>query len=175
MYEWGIDVLYVVAGLMCEPGRFWLDTYSSWMNHAAVILLLLSEDYLGSEPCRGEFEDAVTKQVPNPENRQRIVIPLVVTSSSIHRHLIDSAAGHLHIVHTLCGKVLKQAHTLHKLYRHIPHTLKQSVTHALTLSLSLALSRHSYYDTDADADSDSDSWGTLIHHRAEVFGLRFPR
>ena len=84
MHEWGTDLLFAVAGLMCEPGRFWLDTYSSWMNHAAMILLLLSEDYLGSEPCQGEFEDAVTKQVPDPENRQRIVIHSSGNKRSIH-------------------------------------------------------------------------------------------
>ena len=72
--------------VVCEPGRYWSDLYFEWMEHAAVILQMHSENYFSSSACRDEFENAVTKQVPyrHPhENTGRIVIPLVVCSHHV--------------------------------------------------------------------------------------------
>ena len=58
---------------MCEPGRLWSDLYFEWINHAAVILIMLSENYFDSPACRNEFEDAVQKQVPDVNDSERVV------------------------------------------------------------------------------------------------------
>ena len=70
---------------MCEPGRLWSDLYFEWMNHAAVILVMLSEGYFTTKACRNEFQDAVQKQVPDINVKDRIVIPLVVSFAQLLR------------------------------------------------------------------------------------------
>merc|ERR1719506_470062 len=67
---------------MCEPGRLWSDLYFEWMNHCPVIFIMLSENYFCSPACRAEFENAVVKQVPDINDKDRIVIPLVVSELS---------------------------------------------------------------------------------------------
>ena len=68
---------------MCEPGRLWSDLYFEWMNHAAVFLVMLSENYFHSSACRAEFENAMCQQVPDSHSQDRIVVPLVVSAASL--------------------------------------------------------------------------------------------
>ena len=56
------------------------DVYFNWMNHAAVLMPCLCEDYFLSSACRDEFQKAV-EQVPNTKDPQRIIVPVVVTRS----------------------------------------------------------------------------------------------